>query len=415
MSLTMPDGSLVAQQINCPPGQQRVSPSAPKIDVDEELRLSALPERIARFFERIEPRQQAVRYADALLKQTQRKNGWQIARNIGDSSPWRTQRLLNRAHWDVDGVRDVVRDYIVEHLGHRAGVLSLGEMATIKKGTSSVGVSPHYSTQTGRLENCQVAVFAAYVSPLGSALVDRELYLPGNWVTEPERRRRAGIPAGTCAATKVGLARAMVQRLSAAVSCSWVTGDVEYGRDRSFLTWLASAGHGYVLAIPASDMVHSAGMVRADVHGSRLPSNAREVRIVTGPEGRRTTWTSFPIALCGTGEGNVARAADGFEYLLLVERTNDDKQRDIYRVAHAPVGVPLADLIWVAGAKGGLDDSLRDARERAGIDQYEVRTWKAWYRHVTLAMLAVAPRRVLRPPLDGSLVDEVPVAREAVP
>jgi len=395
MSLTMPDDSLVGQRITCPPGQRRVTSPAPETDVDEELRLSALPERIARYFERIEPRQQAIRYADALLKQTQRKNGWQIAVNIGDSSPWRTQRLLNRAHWDVDGVRDVVRDYVVEHLGHRAGVLSLGEMATIKKGTSSVGVSPHYCAQTGRLENCQVAVFAAYVSPSGSALVDRELYLPGQWVSEPERRRRAGIPADTGAATKVELARSMVERLSVAAPFRWVTGDVEYGRDRAFLTWLASAGHGCVLTVPASEMVQTAatGPVRADTFGSRPPTTAREIAIVTGLDGRRTTWAAFPVVLCGAGE---TRAADGFEYLLLVERANDGKQRDVHRIAHAPAGFPLTELIRVAGAKDGLEDCLRDARERAGIDQYEVRTWKAWYRHVTLAMLAVAPHRVMR-------------------
>src|SRR5262245_2809009 len=134
--------------------------------------------RIAGRFGRVEPRRRAVAYVRGLCSRVERKNGWQLAEQVGDATPNGMQRLLNRHRWDIDGVRDDVRDYVVEHLGQEGGVLVPDESGFIKKGRKSVGVQRQYSGTAGRVENCQIAVFMAYASPQGRALIDRELYLP---------------------------------------------------------------------------------------------------------------------------------------------------------------------------------------------------------------------------------------------
>jgi len=369
---------------------------------DSGLARSGLPSRIAGFFDRVEPRQQAMAYAEALLRRASRGNGWQIAKEIGDSAPWRTQRLLNRAHWNVDGVRDVVRGYVAERIGHPHAVLAIGELATVKKGISSVGVGPQYSRLAGRLENCQVAMFAAYVSPIGRALVDRELYVPKSWTTDRQRSHRAGLPIGYDAPGKPELARAMVARAaSAGVPFSWLSCGIECGRDRAFLGWLAGRGVGYVAAIPGSDLVASPhfGTATANEISDRLRTNVIELGPTAEARQRRASWGSVPVGVPGvSGEADL-RPAPGFAHQLLVERVVGDRRRDTCYLVHAPIAVQLPELINVVHAHSGLDECLRDARQRAGLDEYEVRTWKAWYRHVTLAMLAVAPERVGVPAL----------------
>jgi SRSO17 transposase len=122
------------------------------------------------------------------------KNGWTIAEAAGDATPDGMQRLLNRADWDADAVRDDLRDYVTEHLGDDGGVLIVDETGFLKKGIKSAGVQRQYSGTAGRIENCQLGVFLAYASSKGRALIDRELYLPQRWNDDPARRAR---PAST--------------------------------------------------------------------------------------------------------------------------------------------------------------------------------------------------------------------------
>lgn len=377
---------------------------------EAEFIASGLGDRIGRYFDRVEPRQQAVRYATALLAKAQRKNGWRIAQEIGDASPWRTQRLLHRASWDVDGVRDALRDYATEHLGHPEAVIALGELATIKRGTASVGVSAQYSATTERVENCQLAVFAAYASRHGAALVDRELFLPGAWAADDARCRRAGVPHNARRA-KGELGREMVRRARAAgVPFSWVTGDADFGRETSLLRWLTESGCGYVLGIPASTVVagQGAGVTAVEALGAPLLAD-RTVQTETDPSGR-SLWACAPVRLLAPrGQADV-RPATGCEHILVVERPRGER-RCVYHLAHAPQATSLAQLVTVIKARQHTAVCLRDAQDRAGLDQYEVRTWKAWYRHVTLAMLAVAPGRVER----AAAGHEVPGQRDPLP
>ena len=151
---------------------------------------------IAGRFRRPEPRRRALDYLRGLLSPVERKNGWQLAEQAGDATPYGVQRLLSTYVWDADLVRDDLRDYVVEHLGGVHGVLVVDETGFLKQGNKSVGVQRQYSGTAGRVENCQIGVFLTYASAQGRTLLDRELYLPRVWADDLERRREASRPSG---------------------------------------------------------------------------------------------------------------------------------------------------------------------------------------------------------------------------
>ena len=155
-----------------------------------------LHERIAGRFGRAEPRARVREYVSGLVAGLERKNGWTLAEWAGEVSPDGMQRLLRRADWDVDGVRDDVRGYVVEQLGDPDGVLIADDTGFLKKGTRSAGVQRQYSGTAGRTENCQVGVFLAYASRFGHALIDRELYVPQSWTGGPAAVPGGGHPGG---------------------------------------------------------------------------------------------------------------------------------------------------------------------------------------------------------------------------
>src|SRR5690242_11883499 len=201
--------------------------------------LEQLHERIAGRFARSEPRSRVREYVSGLVAGLERKNGWTLAEHAGEVSPDGMQRLLRRADWDVDGVRDDVRDYVVEHLGDPDGVLIADDTGFLKKGTRSAGVQRQYSGTAGRTENCQVGVLLAYASKYGHALIDRELYLPQSWTDDAERCRAAGIPPEAEFTTKPRQAQAMTGRaIQAGVPFAWVTADEVYGQAKWLQAWL---------------------------------------------------------------------------------------------------------------------------------------------------------------------------------
>ena len=205
-------------------------------------------------FRRPEPRRRVLDYLKGLLSPIERKNGWQLAEQAGDPNPDGVQRLLATYDWDADLVRDDLRWYVVEHLGHPEGVLVVDETGFIKKGTKSVGVKRQYSGTAGRIENCQIGVFLAYTSSRGRVLLDRELYLPAEWAEDQARREEAEVPQQVSFQTKPQLAKAMLQRaLEGSVPCAWVTGDEVYGSDRRLRVWLEQQEMPHVLAIKSNE------------------------------------------------------------------------------------------------------------------------------------------------------------------
>src|SRR5690242_15240596 len=231
---------------------------------------------VAGRFPRVEPRLRARAYVRGLLAPLASKNGWTLAEAAGNKTPDKMQRLLNRAGWDADGVREDVRGYVARHLGDAGGVLVVDETGFVKKGTRSAGVQRQYSGTAGRVENCQLGVFLAYASAKGRALVDRELYLPKSWTDDRDRCREAGVPDDVQFASKTDLARAMLGRaLDAGVPAAWVTADEAYGKDGKFRHWLEQRRMAYAVAVPKSQAVAGdAGKSRADVLTADAPGQA---------------------------------------------------------------------------------------------------------------------------------------------
>src|ERR1700722_4182446 len=202
-----------------------------------------------RFF-RVEPRLRARAYVQGLLAPLVAKNGWTLAEAAGNATPDGMQRLLNRASWDDDGVRDDVRSYVARNLGSAGGVLVVDETGFLKKGTRSAGVQRQYTGTAGRRENCQIGTFLAYASARGHTLIDRELYVPDEtWIADRERCRAAGIGDEVEFATKPAQLRAMLERaIEAEVPFAWVTADEVYGQNRALRAWMESRDLPHVMA-----------------------------------------------------------------------------------------------------------------------------------------------------------------------
>jgi len=353
--------------------------------------LDALHGRIAHHFRRAEARERAKRYLAGLLDRVERKNGWQLAEHLGEAGPQGVQRLLNAADWDVDAVRDDLRSYVTEHVGEPTGVLIVDETGFLKKGTKSVGVQRQYSGTAGRIENCQIGVFVGYASATGRAFLDRELYLPQAWAGDSERRQEAGVPPEVTFATKPALAQQMLARAFAAgVPAAWVTGDEIYGDDGPFRHWLAEGEHPYVLAVAGNHPLWRAGkQERADRLIAALPPEAwAPLSAGAGSQGERLyDWACIQLSY---------ESAPGTAHWLLARRSlSDPREVASYRV-FGPADTPVATMVRVAGMRWAIEASFEDAKGAVGLDHYEVRKWTAWYRHVTLALLAHAYLEVTR-------------------
>jgi SRSO17 transposase len=363
--------------------------------VDEDLEawvagLDALFARVAGRFHRVEPRRRARSYVRGLLAPLAGKNGWTLAEAAGDVTPDGMQRLLNAAAWDADGVRDDVRAYAVEHLGVREGVLIVDETGFLKKGTKSAGVQRQYSGTAGRIENCQLGVFLAYATSKGRTLIDRELYVPKSWIADRNRCEEAAIPEDAQFATKTVLARQMLARaLDAGVPAAWVTADEAYGSDYKFRTWLERRRIGYVVAVACNQTIPAvAGTSRADLLVAQAPDEAGKRRSCgDGAKGPRLfDWAvaSLPVYEDTT--------PPGWSRWLLARRSLTRNSRGEYELAYylccAPTGTTDDDLIRMAGARWAVEECFQTAKTEVGLDHYQVRRYDAWYRHITLAMLA---------------------------
>ena len=276
---------------------------------DWTAELETLWEKVAPRFGRVGVRRRAGGFLRGLLSAAERKNGWQLAEQAGDTTPDGMQRLLNHARWDADEVRDDLRDYVVEHLGDRGGVLVVDETGFLKKGTKSAGVQRQYSGTAGRIENCQIGVFLAYASRHGHALVDRELYLPESWTTDRRRCREAGIPDQVGFQTKPQLARRMLERaLDARVPVAWVTADAVYGGDGRLRRWLEEHDLAQVLAVNCNQSLVSGLFCfeRADQLAARIPAGAwRHLSAGQGTKGERRSMPGpgWPSGRCASLAG----------------------------------------------------------------------------------------------------------------
>ncbi|WP_405744788.1 IS701 family transposase [Streptomyces sp. NBC_01525] len=362
-----------------PPEAERTPPGdADAFDARLDAALDALGTRIGPLFARPEPRAQALRYVRALLGGTGAGNSWRLAHRVGDGSPWRMQRLLTRARWELEAFQDAVRGQVLEHLGHPDGVLTLGQIDTVKKGDKSVAVARQYAAAARRVENCQTTLLASYTSPLGTVVLDRELYLPPSWAEDAQRCHQAGVPADrTAHRPRTELAQRLVERAHAArVPFAWVSGDLTRGQDAGLRGWLEQRATGYVLPVSAGYPVRTVG-------GPALPAGvlARSAAGPGVPDALAPSWEWSAVPLGAAGPGGLVR-------LLLTQR-HPGTGRTGHYLAHAPQDTAVPVLAAVARGGWHTLRAAPGACESVQFTRTEVRTWTAWYRHTTLALAAL--------------------------
>jgi SRSO17 transposase len=377
------------------------------------IALDALVELISGRFRRAEPRRRVGAYLRGLLAGLERKNGWTVAEHAGAVSPDGMQRLLRTADWDIDGVRDDLRGYVLAEVGDQAsGVFVVDETGFIKKGVRSAGVARQYTGTSGKIDNCQIGVFLAYASTRGRALIDRELYLPTAWTEDRARCTAAGIPEQVGFATKPQLGVIMLERAHAAgVLTGWVTADEVYGQNPSFRAWLATHQVPFVLATRNDDMLSS-----PDGHRRQ----AKTLAVLAGYSDGAAGWERRAIGPGAHGLREydwVAVVLDptglpaGWGHWLLVRRQTQPgpgkthRELAFYRCA-GPAATPLRELIRVAGARWAIEECFQTTKNEAGLDQYQVRDYRAWYAHITLSLLAAAYLAATRARTDPAAAGE---------
>ena len=341
---------------------------------------------VAGRFAQADSRRRARMYVLGLLSGAERKNSWTLAEQAGDLAPDGMQRLLNFYRWDADAVRDDLRGYVLKQLGDPSAVVVADETGFLKKGIKSAGVQRQYSGTAGRIENCQLGVFLTYTSAKGRALIDRELYLPKSWTDDPERCREAGIGEEVEFATKPELARQMLARLlDAGAQIGWFTADEAYGDNPGLRRWGEQVGLSYVMAISCDHRFDApGGRVRADElaraagrKGWQRPSAG------TGSKGQRLyDWLLV--------EPDPDPQLDAPGHLLLVRRSISNPDELAYYICHSDQPAPLAELVRVAGSRWAVEETFQFAKNETGLDHYQVRRYDAWYRHITLSMLAAS-------------------------
>jgi SRSO17 transposase len=347
--------------------------------------LDNLIHRFSSRFARSEARQRLKAYLQGLLSPVERKNGWQLAEQAGYATPYAFQHLLDRAVWDADLVRDDLRSYVLEHLADPDAVLVVDETGFLKKGDKSCGVARQYSGTAGRIENAQVGVFLGYASSKGHTFLDRQLYLPEDWTKHPERCQGAEVPEEVLFATKPKIAKAMLERaFEAKVPCRWVTGDAVYGNDRSLRFFLEEQGKSYVMAVSGQESVWI-GFAQYQVKTllKQVPEDAwHRLSAGEGAKGPRLyDWAYVRVN---------SVSPYGWERGMLVRRSLSDPNEKTAYITYAPSETTLQTLVLVAGTRWSIECCLQEAKGEVGLDQYEVRSWHGWYRHITLSMAAHA-------------------------
>ena len=345
-------------------------------------------------------------FLDGLLGDERRKTGWMRAEAAGDPGPWRQQAILGRGRWDADGLCDIVREYVIENLATDDAVLVIDETGFLKQGKSSCGVARQYTGSAGKITNCQIGVFAAYVSARGHAFIDRALYLPKSWTGDPARLAAAHVPESVAFATKPALAVQMIRRaLAADVPFSWVAADAVYGVG-DVEQALRRACKGYVLGVKSDHHFGSWGDkppvagTAAEIARDLEPGAWQRLSAGEGTKGARLhDWVYCELADLDADEYDETQSGLWTPNLwtrgLLIRRNISDGDLAFF-TTWCPAGTGIQTLVAVEGHRWAIEDSFETAKNELGLDHNETRSWHGWHRHVSLVMLAFAMMAVIR-------------------
>lgn len=331
-------------------------------------------------FSRAESRGHARQYIRGLLSPLQRKNGWTIAEYVGEPEPKALQRFLNLSPWSADALLDLNRKYAMQHFADPGAILVADPTGFAKKGNRSVGVQRQYSGTMGRIDNCQIATFLAYVTgDRDRFLLDRRLYMPEkSWMSDRARCADAGVPTDVVFRTRPQQVQEMIDAARAGgVPFAWFTADEEFGQNPGLCDYLEQNRIPYVMAVPKNTQFTGADghTVQFDELAPRVSRNSWQRRACgIGSKGYRV----YDWALIDSDD-------TGHQYMI--RRSIDDGELAFYH-CYNPNHAGFAELVHVAGARWPIEECFGSAKNEIGLDNYQVRTWNAWHRHITLAMLA---------------------------
>lgn len=355
--------------------------------------------RLGRHFANPAARATAGAYLQSLLSSVERKNSWQLAEAAGFDTPYRFQHLLGRGAWDADALHDEQIGVVLAGLGEADAVLAIDETGFVKQGKKSVGVKRQYCGASGKIDNCQVGVFLSWQTARGHALIDRALYLPEEWAEEAARRRAVGVPEDVEFATKPALARRLVERvLAAGARPAWVVADAVYGADYKLRSSLEEAAQPYVMAVTGQQCVWLGfGQQRVKTVKTQVPADAwAEISIAAGTKGPRVfDWAALTI--------NHPHGKEWQRFLLMRRSRSKAEEVTAYLVFGA-ADTTLEEMATIAGRRWAIEESFAQSKSEVGLDQYEVRSWAGWHRHMTLAMTAQALLAITRARLFAKLV-----------
>lgn len=371
--------------------------------------------RFERFFPRSEPREQSLKYMKGLIAAPDRRNGWELAEIAGDKCPDRVQRLMYRNNWDLEGVLDEHIRFCDEHFGHYDGTFIVDETGFLKSGKSSAGVQRQYTGTAGKIANCQIGVFLGYTSEHGNALLDRRLYMPESWISDRVCCGRAKVPADLQFLTKPQLALEMVRHAVFDLQCSgsWVVGDEVYGMDPCFREGLADLNLHFVLAvkrnmkvgkvsghkmgrIPLSFWPENTSMSLEKIAAGLPDSYWKSLATRAGERGPiRYEWAGLRVIVPGEGER-----------WLLIRRSLKQPDDLSFYFSNAYSDTPIMQLAEVALRRFAIEQCFAEAKTETGLDEYEVRLWPAWYRHITLSMMSHAFLSALKKTLEDRIKND---------
>jgi len=370
-------------------------------------------QEFAPLFGRTEARERSEQYLRGLLvQQTDRRNAENLAEAIEGATPRSLQRFLTESPWGDSPVIDRLQSGVGQRLNQPAGVFVLDDTGFAKQGKKSVGVARQYSGTLGKVGNCQVGVFLAYVTAQGHALVDKALYLPREWTDDRQRCREAGVPEEIGYQTKAELGLGLLRRARQAghLTTEWVTADSGYGEVPTLRDTLDTEGWRYVLEVPSNTHVFSqAAQVAVPVWSGRgrkpsqpqlvagepcsqnvqavaaslLPADWHELTVAEGAQGPRIHQFAA-VRVWESRAGLPGRAC------WLVLRRDLDGSEAKYYLSNAPADTPLLRLAQVAAMRWPIETEFQTEKGETGLDEYEVRTWLGWQHHITMALLAGA-------------------------
>ena len=375
--------------------------------------LVAYHAKFADLYYRTEQAQWGYKYLQGLLAPLESKAIQPMAMNLEDGDIQAMQQFIGQGKWRDEKLLKKHWKLVDDTLGEEDGVWITDESGFPKKGECSVGVARQWCGQLGKVENCQVGVFAAYASRKGYTLLDRRLYLPEIWFGEDHRERweKCGIPDETTFKTKPELALEMLQEVvqEGTLRFRWVACDETYGKDPAFLDGVAALGRWYFAEIPHNIQVwETRPKTGIPEWGGRGPRPTRE-RVAEGePPSKRVDeiaaavpaddWHPYLIK-----EGSKGPMVADFAFLRVVEVRDELPGREVWLVlrrslgddpelktylCNAPADTPYSELARIAGMRWPVETALEDGKDDLGMDEYMVRSWIGWHHHMTEVILA---------------------------